>query len=62
MLFTRKEVANQLRIDDETVRRWLSSGVLKGLKVGNSWRVREDDLQEFLKDCEVVNKEESNKR
>ena len=32
----------------ETIRQWLRSGKLGGVKVGRLWRVRESDLQEFL--------------
>jgi excisionase family DNA binding protein len=46
------DVAKKLNIIPLTVRRWLKSGKLKGLKVGSLWRVRESDLIIFLKEGE----------
>ncbi|MBU4233901.1 MAG: helix-turn-helix domain-containing protein [Proteobacteria bacterium] len=43
------DVAKKLNISPLTVRRWLKSGKLKGVKVGSLWRVRGSDLEAFLK-------------
>lgn len=49
-LLTPEEIAKTLSISPETVRTWLRTGRLKGLKAGpRMWRVRESDLAEFLK-------------
>jgi excisionase family DNA binding protein len=47
-LLSPEEVAEVLAVDTETVRKWLRTGQLSGLKAGRLWRVREEDLQEFL--------------
>ena len=52
-LYTVEQVAEQLQVDPESVRIWLRSGKLKGVKVGRLWRIREDDLEEFLRGGEM---------
>ena len=49
-LLTVEQVAERLRVDDVTVRRWLAAGKIKGVKIGGSlWRVEESDLAKFIK-------------
>lgn len=48
-LMTRQQVAERLNVSLVTVGRWLREGKLKGVKAGRQWRVKENDLQEFLK-------------
>ena len=48
-VLTPEQVAKRLHISRLTVGNWLRSGKLKGLKVGRLWRVREGDLEAFLK-------------
>jgi excisionase family DNA binding protein len=48
-LLTPVEAAARLKISRLTVGDWLRSGKLKGVKVGRLWRVRESDLEAFLK-------------
>jgi excisionase family DNA binding protein len=43
------DVAKKLNISPLTVRRWLKAGKMKGVRVGRLWRVRESDLEAFLK-------------
>jgi len=47
-MLTVRDVAELLVVKERTVRDWLVSGELKGYKVGKSWRVREEDVEEFL--------------
>ncbi len=42
------DVARQLQVTEETVRRWLKSGKLPGLKFDNEWRIDPDDFKVFL--------------
>ncbi len=42
------DVAKQLQVSEDTVRRWLKSGKLVGLKFGKDWRIDPDDLKAFL--------------
>jgi len=48
-LLTPEEAAARLKISRLTVGDWLRSGKLKGVKVGRLWRIRENDLEAFLK-------------
>jgi excisionase family DNA binding protein len=49
-LLTVQDVAARLRVGVETVRRWLRSGELPGVLLGDraGWRVSASDLQAFL--------------
>lgn len=47
-LLTPEEVAEKLKVAPKTVRDWLRERKLRGLKLGNEWRVREEDLEVFL--------------
>lgn len=55
-LLTVQEVAERLRLSTRTVRLWLQTGRLKGLRVGGRWRVRDSDLMEFLREAEEAGK------
>lgn len=41
---TVEETARRLKVDEETVRRWLREGTLRGLKFGRVWRIPESEL------------------
>src|SRR5215207_2305773 len=47
---TVSEVAKRLKVTPLTVRRWLNSGSLAGIQLGDraGWRITETDLQAFL--------------
>jgi excisionase family DNA binding protein len=49
-LLTVEEVALQLSVTQETVRRWLRAGDLPGVRLARKagWRIRERDLEGFL--------------
>ncbi|MEW6771860.1 MAG: helix-turn-helix domain-containing protein [Bacillota bacterium] len=47
-MFTPEEVAKKLKISRSTVYLWLREGRLKGVKVGDLWRIPEEAIQEFL--------------
>jgi acetyl-CoA synthetase len=47
--YTVDEVAEKLKVDAETVRRWLQDEKLKGVKMGKSWRISESALIEYMK-------------
>lgn len=48
-LYTPQQVAQILQISVPTVKRWLLSGELPGIKIGPGgyWRVRSEDLVEY---------------
>jgi excisionase family DNA binding protein len=52
--FTVEEVADQLRVHEQTVRRWLREGKLQGANFGGKtgWRIRGRALDEFIRDVE----------
>ena len=43
-----KEIAQQLRISDRTVRNLIDSREIKAYKVGNQYRIKEEDFQSYL--------------
>ena len=47
---TVSDVADRLKVQPLTVRRWLKSGSLVGIQLGDraGWRIAEDDLEAFL--------------
>jgi len=49
---TVEEVARRLQVHEETVRRWLRDGKLKGVRLGRraGWRVEESEYRRFLAD------------
>jgi len=53
-LFTVHEVAERLRVDDTTVRRWIKSGALEAVRLPHtgereSYRVRQETIDKLLK-------------
>jgi len=49
-LYTPNQVAALLQVSVPTVKRWLLSGELSGIKMGPAghWRIRSDVLQDYL--------------
>lgn len=47
-LLTIPEVADRLRVNEKTVRRWIDSQELPAFKLGRQWRLSERDLRRFL--------------
>jgi len=48
-MLTPEQVAERLAVTPNTVRGWLRSGMLKGVKLGNKvWRVREEALEAYI--------------
>ena len=48
-ILTPEEAAGYLRVHTQTVYRRLRTGTLPGAKVGDQWRIRKADLDEYLK-------------
>lgn len=48
MNYTVPEVASELRLDEETVRRMLRKGKMKGFKAAKRWLVKEEDLNDYI--------------
>ena len=49
-LLTISEVKDILRVSEKTVRRWIATGELPAAKLGNQWRIRPRDLDDFVRD------------
>lgn len=47
---TVREVADALRVSNMTVYRLINSGGLRAVRVGKSFRLREDDVNRYLAD------------
>lgn len=47
-LLTPAQVADRLQVTEKTVYRWLDAGKLAGVKLGRLWRIREENLEDFL--------------
>lgn len=48
---TVSEVAALLRVSNMTVYRLINSGELPAVRIGRSFRLREDDLDRYLHEC-----------
>lgn len=48
-LMTPQQVADFLQVDFRTVYHLLRSGKLSGVKVGRIWRIRPEDVEEYLR-------------
>jgi excisionase family DNA binding protein len=48
--YTVEEIAKRLKVHEQTVRRWLREGSLRGRSFGGKtgWRVRDSELRAFL--------------
>ncbi|MHB1456482.1 MAG: helix-turn-helix domain-containing protein [Armatimonadota bacterium] len=53
-LMTPEETAERLSMKPRTIREWLRNGKLRGVKAGKNWRVREEDLNEFIRNMPGV--------
>jgi excisionase family DNA binding protein len=46
--YTVEQIAAQLQVTERTVREWLRTKRLRGVRAGRQWRIQERDLQAFL--------------
>lgn len=46
--YTIPEVAEQLKLNERTIQRWLVAGKLKGIKLERHWRIRKEDFDAFI--------------
>lgn len=49
-LLTVEQVASIFQVRDTTVRLWLKRSLMRGVKVGRSWRVSKLDVEQFAKE------------
>jgi len=48
-VYTVEEVAQRLRVDARTVRKWIRKGDLLAIDVGREYRIRSTSLDEFIR-------------
>jgi len=48
-LYTVEEAAQILSIHPDTLRIWLRTGKIKGVKIGRGWRISETELEALTK-------------
>ena len=48
-VYTVEEVANRLRVDVKTVRKWIRNGDLVAIDIGREYRIRESSLNDFIR-------------
>jgi len=53
-MLTVLQVAAYLQVHQESVRRWLREGQLRGINLGGrgGWRIRRDELERFIEELE----------
>ena len=47
-ILTIKDVADYLKVNERTIYRLAASGELPGFKVGNSWRFKKSELEQYI--------------
>jgi len=47
--YSPEEIAKEYNVQPGTVRAWMRDGRLKAIKMGGLWRVKDEDLQEFIR-------------
>lgn len=52
-LLSPEQAAEAINVTPAAIREWLRTGELQGLKAGRLWRIRKNDLENFLKQKEV---------
>lgn len=56
------EVADLLKVNEATVRRWIRDGELRAIDIGKGWRIADADLVTFLHHHETRPREIDNGR
>jgi transcriptional antiterminator len=46
--YTVKELQTELEVTQTTILKYLTTGMIKGVKIGNMWHISEIALREFL--------------
>ena len=57
-MYTVYEIAETLKLDAETIRRYINSEKIRAYKIGKEWRVKESDLLEFIERQSNISKED----
>jgi excisionase family DNA binding protein len=54
-IVTAKELSQYLRLSDSTIYKLVSSGMLPGFKIGDSWRFDLDEIMTFINKMKMGN-------
>lgn len=54
-LLTPEQVAEYLNLAEKTIKDYLRAGKIRGVKIGNVWRVKPEDLEAFVDKHTVSN-------
>ena len=49
LMLSVKQVAEELNVCQETIKRKLQKGIYKGIKVGTRWRISEEEIERIKK-------------
>ncbi len=49
-VFSIQEVADKLKVSDDTVRRMIKLGTLPAFRMGRQWRIRKDVLERIMQE------------
>ncbi len=60
VVYTVGEIADLLKVQKNTIRDALKAGDMRGFKVGNRWRVSEEQLKEYMEDITPREDDEEN--
>lgn len=47
-VYTTVDVAEMLKMDVDTIRKYMQEGKIKAMKLGRVWRVTEEELKKFM--------------
>ena len=47
-LLTPQEVADYLKVDVRTIYRWLNTGTMAGVKIGDNWRILKSTIDNYF--------------
>jgi excisionase family DNA binding protein len=56
-ILTLKEVASYLKLAEKTAYRLAAEGKLPGFKVGGSWRFKSEDIEQWIHEQKLSNKD-----
>lgn len=55
--YTPKQIAELFQVKKETIQKYIRKGDLKAIKIGNRYRVTEEQLQEYIEENTTGKKE-----
>lgn len=59
-ILTIREIAEDLKVSDRTVKNWIDGGKLKAFKFGAQYRIKKADFENFINQSEVKTEDTNN--